>query len=672
MPETLAPWRCDLQSRRLPVVRLDAASFITELRRTSTSSDLGAFKQTLDLPPATCTFAQLVDDDGTWIDKQVVLHGYLGTRRVANKGLTFAELYDMNLEAVVQLVSTSTKDADAISLPHHLLQDLAQYTPVVVHGTVKRRQAPKASGASKHNAPGPSSFTVITGSEIKLENISPLNSLPKDFIVTEDTAFAPEQRHLQIKHNNGIRDALKFRSKATRFVRDYLADKHGFEEIETPLLFKSTPEGAREFLVPTRSPGLAYALPQSPQQYKQVLMASGIPRYMQIARCFRDEDLRADRQPEFTQVDLEMAFATGSDVMQVVEGMVKALWKQMLSIDDLPSPFPRLTYEQAMSRYGSDKPDTRLGAEISRIDYMLPVDLVSKIGPLTNPAVDVMRLPISDDADTTRQFVSTFMESLEAQPFIRNVDGQPGIFITDSRKPLLGLQPFGFEAAERLEDMLELQDGDLVVLQARSDAPFAGGSTPIGALRLALHKSAVKQGLLSAPTGFAFTWVNDFPLFSPTTTADPGQGGSAGISSTHHPFTAPKTAEDVDLLLTDPLSVKADHYDLVVNGVELGGGSRRIHNAAMQEFVMRDVLKMSDARIKDFAHLIEVLRSGCPPHAGMALGLDRMIAVMLGKESVREVIAFPKSGRGEDLLVKSPTKMTEEQLKTYHLRLEEA
>ncbi|KAK3110436.1 aspartate--tRNA ligase msd1 [Teratosphaeriaceae sp. CCFEE 6253] len=644
MPETLAPWRCDLQSRRLPVVRLDAASFITELRR-STSSNLGAFKETLDLPPATCTFAQLVNDDGTWIDKQVVLHGYLGTRRVANRGLTFAELYDMNLEAVVQLVSTSTKDADAIRIPHHLLQDLAQYTPVVVHGTVKRRQAPKASGASKHNAPGSSSVTVITGSEIKLENISPLNSLPEDFI---------------------------FRSKATRFIRDYLADKHGFEEIETPLLFKSTPEGAREFLVPTRSPGLAYALPQSPQQYKQILMASGIPRYMQIARCFRDEDLRADRQPEFTQVDLEMAFATGSDVMQVVEGMVKALWKQLLSIDDLPSPFPWLTYEQAMSRYGSDKPDTRLGAEISRIDYMLPVDLVSKIGPLTNPAVDVMRLRISDDADTTRQFVSTFMESPEAQSFMKNVDGQPGIFIIDSRKPLLGLQPFGFEAAERLEDMLELYDGDLVVLQARTDAPFAGGSTPIGALRLALHRSAVRQRLISAPTGFAFTWVNDFPLFSPITTADPGQGGSAGISSTHHPFTAPKTAEDVDLLLTDPLSVKADHYDLVVNGIELGGGSRRIHNAAMQEFVMRDVLKMSDARIKDFAHLIEVLRSGCPPHAGMALGLDRMIAVMLDKESVREVIAFPKSGRGEDLLVKSPTKMTEEQLKTYHLRLEEA
>ena len=181
----------------------------------------------------------------------------------------------------------------------------------------------------------------------------------------------------------------------------------------------------------------------------------------------------------------------------------------------------------------------------------------------------------------------------------------------------------------------------------------------------------MKQGFVEAPTGFEFTWITDFPLFSPSNDTDPGQGGSAGISSTHHPFTAPKTPEDVDLLLTEPLQVKADHYDLVVNGVELGGGSRRIHNAQMQEFVMREVLKMSEERMKDFQHLLEVLRAGCPPHAGIALGFDRLIAVMLGRESVRDVIAFPKSGKGEDMLVKSPTKMTQEQMRTYHLQLRE-
>ncbi|KAK0281670.1 aspartate--tRNA ligase msd1 [Friedmanniomyces endolithicus] len=566
----------------------------------------------------------------------------------------------MSLDWVVQIVSTATNHTDSISLPHRLLQDLAHHTPVVVEGVLKGRQAPKAGSA------------MITGLELKLENIVPLNTLPDDLIVTEDTIFGPNQRHLQIKHDKSIRDALRFRSKAARFIRDHLADSHGFEEFETPLLFKSTPEGAREFLVPTRSPGLAYALPQSPQQYKQILMASGIPRYMQIARCFRDEDLRADRQPEFTQVDLEMAFASGEDVMRTVESTVRALWKEMLHIEDLPFPFPRLTYEQAMSRYGSDKPDIRLGSEITRIDYMLPVDLIGKIGPHADPIVDVMKVPISKDANSTRKFVASFMDSAEALPFLQNPDGQPGIFIVDSRKPLQGLQPFGFEAAEQVDEMLALDDGDLLVLQARQKLSFAGGSTLLGNLRLALHKAAVKQGLLPAPKGFAFTWITDFPLFSPTSDSDPGQGGSAGIASTHHPFTAPKSPEDVDMLLIDPLQVTADHYDLVLNGVELGGGSRRIHSAEMQAFILRDILKMSETRMKDFGHLIEVLRAGCPPHAGMALGFDRLVAVMLGRESVRDVIAFPKSGRGQDLLVKSPTMMTEEQLKTYHLRLRDS
>ncbi|KAI7559223.1 hypothetical protein KC346_g22855, partial [Hortaea werneckii] len=263
-----------------------------------------------------------------------------------------------------------------------------------------------------------------------------------------------------------------------------------FEEFETPMLFKSTPEGAREFLVPTRDPGMAYALPQSPQQYKQILMASGIPRYMQIARCFRDEDLRADRQPEFTQVDLEMAFASGEDVMRTIEDTVKALWGAMLDVKNLPAAFPRMTYEEAMSKYGSDKPDIRLGSEIRRIEYMLPQDLIMKLGPHTDPYIDVMKIPISEDAGETRKFITEFMDSPEAQPFIQNPDGQPGIFPFDTRRPLQGLHPFGFEAAEQVEEMLDLEDGDLVILQARQRGPFTGGSTPLGNLRLALHKAA--------------------------------------------------------------------------------------------------------------------------------------------------------------------------------------
>lgn len=620
------------------------------------------FKQTLHFPKATLTLEELERSSSTLIDKHVVLHGYLGTRRDASKNLTFAELYDTGLKRTVQLVSSAPKDSAASDSLHQFLRTLEDHTPVAIEGTVKTRKPSKGGNSQQEGR------DVSLSVEVALQGITKLNGFPRDIIMASETVFPPEQRHLQIRNDATIRDALAFRSKTAQLVRKELCDEQDFLEIETPMLFKSTPEGAREFLVPTRNAGMAYALPQSPQQYKQILMASGIPRYMQIARCFRDEDLRADRQPEFTQVDLEMAFASGQDVMQTVERLIKRLWKENFR-SEFDEDFGVLTYEEAMSRFGSDKPDMRFGSELKRVEYMLPVDLISKIGPLSDPIVEVMKVPISEDPKETIRFVSSFMESPEALPFNQNPEGQPGIFIFDSRKPLQGLHPFGFEAAEQLEETLELEDGDLVVLQARKNATFSGGSTPLGNLRLALHKAAIQGGFAEPDTGFKFTWITDFPLFSPNNDADPGQGGSAGISSTHHPFTSPKTAADVDLLATDPLAVKADHYDLVCNGVELGGGSRRIHSAAMQEFVMREILRMSDERMKDFAHLLEVLRAGCPPHAGFALGFDRLVAVMLGKESVRDVIAFPKSGKGEDMLVKSPSRMTEGQLETYHLKL---
>jgi len=221
---------------------------------------------------------------------------------------------------------------------------------------------------------------------------------------------------------------------------------------------------------------------------------------------------------------------------------------------------------------------------------------------------------------------------------------------------------------------VQVEHGDVLVVQARKDGPFNGvGSTMLGNLRLALYKEAISQGLITPESmvRYKFVWITDFPLFTPSTEAEPGQGGSAGLSSTHHPFTAPKTAADVDLLLTDPSKVVAAHYDIVVNGVELGGGSRRIHNAEVQEFIFRDVLKMKPERIEDFRHLLDALRSGCPPHAGLALGWDRLVAVLQGTDSVRDVIAFPKTGSGEDAMVKSPNRLTEEQLGTYHLKLKD-
>lgn len=367
-----------------------------------------------------------------------------------------------------------------------------------------------------------------------------------------------------------------------------------------------------------------------------------------------------------------MSFATGSDVMSCIEVLITRLWKDLLQVD-FSGPFPILTYEQAMSDFGSDKPDTRLGMPISRMEHLLPADLIHKITSLTDPIVEAMLLPLSDSSSPadTRKFIGKFLNSTEAASFNANLEGGPGIFVYDSGKPLQGLQPFGFEAAEEVERAFGTQDGDLIVLQARKNAAFTGGSTPLGNLRLALHGAAVSQGFLDAPKGFEPLWITDFPLFSPISASEPGQGGNAGLASTHHPFTSPKAPEDVDLLTTDPLRVLGEHYDLVMNGVELGGGSRRIHNAKMQEFVMRDVLKMSSERIAEFSHLLEVLRAGCPPHAGIALGFDRLVAVMLGRASVRDVIAFPKSGKGEDMLVKSPSMMNKEVLETYHIQLRE-
>ena len=368
-----------------------------------------------------------------------------------------------------------------------------------------------------------------------------------------------------------------------------------------------------------------------------------------------------------------MSFATGQDVMRVVEKVIRSLWTLLKKEDAVPAEeFPRMSYHDAMSRYGSDKPDTRCGMEISRVDHLLPADLISKITELEDPIVEAFKLENEEnDPSAMFQFITRFLDSPAGTAFNNNPEGGPGVFVFDAKKPLCGLHAFGFEGSEAIAEALDIDQGDLIILQARHRTPtISGGSTPVGDLRRDLHSAAVSAGLKPAPTGTDFLWIVDFPLFSPSTDSEPGQGGAAGISSTHHPFTAPKSSADVDLLQTDPTQCLADHYDLVVNGVELGGGSRRIHDALVQEFIFRDILQMPAHRLADFSHLLDALRAGCPPHAGFALGFDRLIAVMLGRDSVRDVIAFPKTGRwGEDAMVRAPTLMSEEALDMYHLRL---
>ncbi|KAK0624661.1 tRNA synthetases class II-domain-containing protein [Bombardia bombarda] len=639
--------------------------------------------------------------------KQVTVHGFLARRRVKHSKLVFADIQVDNGPSI-QITSAFEEPGSPEHKVSTMLRMVPLYSPVSVTGAVVKLHGSPSEAVEGAKPVTDTFLHGVSRVDLNLDSIQPLNVFPKDIIVSDGVQFPPSARHLQIRFSKPLRSRLLARPKIGFQLRQTL-ENLGFTEVETPILFKSTPEGAREFLVPTRRANMAYALPQSPQQYKQILMASGVRSYYQFARCFRDEDLRADRQPEFTQLDLEMSFATGKDVMNTVETLISELptalnaqfqvvnkgddhypipRRDSASADNtgeglgsrwpnLPTPFLRLAYQDAMSRFGSDKPDLRIPFEIKRVDQVLPAEFVSKITHLEKPVVEAFRFRpnLGEDGDLgpVSEFVDNFMKALPPA-LAKSADGAPVPLIYNSKKPLGGLSSLGYDGVEDLtngalglEDFQDLQDGDILVFQAREDKPFQGGSTALGTSRNLIYQQAVSRGLLPRDFDLKFLWVVDFPMFTPDNDADPGQGGHAGFSATHHPFTAPLTPADVELLATDPMKARADHYDLVVNGIELGGGSRRIHLAAMQEYVMREILKMDDKGVDQFAHLLEALRAGCPPHAGFALGFDRLVAVFTDTDSVRDVIAFPKSMKGEDLTVKSPSKITEEQLKTYHL-----
>jgi aspartyl-tRNA synthetase len=325
-----------------------------------------------------------------------------------------------------------------------------------------------------------------------------------------------------------------------------------------------------------------------------------------------------------------------------------------------------------MSRYGSDKPDIRLGSEIVDISGWLPSNVVGMLTSLEDPVVEMIKIDMKGAKPAeSGAFIRAFLDAPESSPYANNPAGMPGVAVFDPRKPLGGLASLGHEGAVKVEEQFEPEPGDILIMQTRANTRFAGGSTPLGNLRRDVYQAAFAKELLQPPTGFSAFWVTDFPLFSPLEADEQGQGGLAGICSTHHPFTAPKKDQDLSMLITNPLDVIGDHYDLVINGVEVGGGSRRIHTADMQELILRDVLKLKRERIEDFRHLLTALESGCPPHAGFALGFDRLMAMLTGRTSVKDVIAFPKYTNGEDRFVGSPSPMTPEQLTTYHLSIKE-
>lgn len=378
--------------------------------------------------------------------------------------------------------------------------------------------------------------------------------------------------------------------------------------------------------------------------------------------------------------------------MKISERIIQVLWQtffretifpqnvvnpQEYKLRDIPhhAPlyFPRMTYQKAMTSFGSDKPDTRLGSKMHQVQDFLDPTLISKITSLHDPIIDLMRVRVPSPAEKTRNFISSFLDRPSAAAYLDNSHGAPGIFIFDPLKPLNGLSAFEHDAAEKVVQLTHPVRGDLLVLQARPNLPFMGeSSTMIGNLRRDLHMALISEGLARKPRGNDFLWVTDFPLFSPTNDTDPGQGGMAGMKSTHHPFTAPKTSNDMDKLITDPLSCTADHFDLVIDGVEVGGGSRRIHDSKVQEMVLKDILKVPEKQVEEFRPLLEALRAGCPPHAGIALGFDRLMAILRQKSSVRDVIAFPKWANGEDKMVGAPSSVSAERWAEYHMAVEGA
>ncbi|KAK2595660.1 aspartate--tRNA ligase msd1 [Conoideocrella luteorostrata] len=618
-----------------------------------------------------------------------VLTGFIGKRRNVGKHLSFADLTTASGE-VIQICSHADGESDL----HAQFRRVPAFAPVIVRAQVEPPTQPAGEEQSE----------VSAKRTLYLQDIRALNSVSKDLIVTSDVQFPQTRRHLQIRFHPELNARLKFRSWLKGQLNHRLLDK-GFTDIETPTLFKSTSEGAREFLVPTRQQGTAYALSQSPQQYKQVLMASGVSRYMQWARCYRDEDLRTDRQPEFSQLDMEWAFAGSAKVQEDVNDIILNALSRLrpaetyrdvrgeripiiadipnepVSTDEQPAhTFTSLTFADSIAAYGSDKPDLRIPNRIHAIEDMEPFrNFVSMITHLSDPLIEAFTFPLKDCSPSqARKFVINFMDNLPPA-LANNPDGKPQILIHDSRQPLSGFSSLGFEYESvlgKLSEGNEINDGDLVVFQAREkpQGQYCLGSTKIGELRTALWRALVEDGYMEKPRlgdaeSLQFVWVTEFPMFKPVEEGEPGQGGAAGISAAHHPFTAPLSHRDLEALFTNPLQARSAAYDLVLNGVEIGGGSERIHIADLQEYIMRDVLKMTDQRIKDFSHLFDALRAGCPPHAGFALGFDRLTALLTDTATVRDVIAFPKTMKGEDPFVQSPSKLSDEQLAPYGLQL---
>ena len=543
---------------------------------------------------------------------------------------------------------------DPSDLPSDLFETASKlHSESVISVTGKVRMRPDGTKNEK----------IDTGLiEILVNQIEVLNNadiLP--FTIDDPEVAAKVNEELRLKHRYlDLRRPemiynMRLRSKVATATRVFM-EEQGFLEIETPTLFKSTPEGAREFLVPSRlHPGQFYALPQSPQQYKQILMCSGVDKYFQLARCYRDEDLRADRQPEFTQVDIEMSFIERDDIYNLIEGLLKRIWKIALGIE-VTTPFPRIPFQEVMNRWGIDKPDTRFEMEI--ID--MTEDFASSefkvfSGTVANGGV-IKALNAKGFACVTQGQMETmtdYAKSFGAKglAYIKVENG-------DWKSPIVKF--FSEEEKNALKEKLSIEEGDLILFAADE---WLNACEILGKIRLYCAEKLSEMGKLTIPPDqFNFLWVVDFPLLMFDKEMNRWYSG-------HHPFTSPVN-EDIPNLTSDPKSVRGQHYDMVVNGVELGGGSIRIHNREVQKTIFEEVLQIPpDVAQERFGYMLEAFRYGAPPHGGIALGFDRLIAMLCKAESIREVIAFPKTAKGADLMSDAPGSVEPKQLRDLHINL---
>ncbi|MEZ7505790.1 aspartate--tRNA ligase [Flavobacterium sp. Arc2] len=566
------------------------------------------------------------------INTEVTLAGWVQKSR--DKGfMNWIDLRDRY--GITQLIFDEGRTEKTV---FELAKTLGREFVIQVKGTVIEREAKNKN--------------IPTGEiEILVTELTILNAaLTPPFTIEDETDGGEDirmkYRYLDIRRNP-VKNSLLFRHKVAMEVRKYLSDLD-FCEVETPYLIKSTPEGARDFVVPSRmNEGQFYALPQSPQTFKQLLMVGGMDKYFQIVKCFRDEDLRADRQPEFTQIDCEMAFVEQEDILNVFEGLTRHLLKEIKGIE--VDKFPRMTYEHAMKTYGNDKPDIRFGMEFGELNEVAQ----NKEFPVFNAAELVVAIAVPGVGNYTRKEIDALIEWVKRP----QVGASGMVYVKCNEDETFKSSVDKFYDQEDLANWAKTtgaKPGDMIFVLS---GPADKTRTQLSALRMEL---ATRLGL-RIPTEFAPLWVVDFPLLE-------FDEESGRYHAMHHPFTSPKP-EDMHLLETDPGKVRANAYDMVLNGNEIGGGSIRIHDKATQQLMFKYLGFTEDQAKEQFGFLMDAFQFGAPPHGGLAFGLDRLVAILGGQETIRDFIAFPKNNSGRDVMIDAPSAIDESQLKELHIKL---